>query len=364
MAVSQYRYLFADLLTNQVIAELPMTGVNFTQQLNSIGSFAGHILLSGVNTAGLNVQNATIPARNAIYVDWNGELIWGGIIWSRSYDSEKQTLTINAREFESYFERRLITTTTTYTNLDQCTVAQELITLAQSATYGNIGVQVGSETSGVNVTRTYYGYELKSVHAAIQDLSKALNGFDYNIYVSYDNDGNPQKNFQIGYPRYGKNYTANQTGIPVLELGVNMVNYVWPEDGSTAANSIYALGAGSNEGKLISNAQDATKLTTGWPLLEDQVSYNDITDTTLLGNLSTGKVQSVSYPPTTFKVTSPPFVNPGLDQYDIGDTFRIRFKDDFFPAGLDALYRLIAINVTPGEAGPERTTLTFTTTTN
>ena len=73
-----YRYLFADLLTNDILGELPLTGVSFNQQLNQAGTLQGHLLLSGVNSAGLNVPDATIPARTAIYVDRNGSLVWGG----------------------------------------------------------------------------------------------------------------------------------------------------------------------------------------------------------------------------------------------------------------------------------------------
>ena len=31
--MANYRYLFADLLTNQILAELPLTKVQFSQQL-------------------------------------------------------------------------------------------------------------------------------------------------------------------------------------------------------------------------------------------------------------------------------------------------------------------------------------------
>ena len=364
MATTQYRYLFTDVLTNAVLAELPITGVNFTQQLNTAGTFTGHILLSGVNVTGLNVLNATIPARCAVWVDRNGELVWGGVIWNRTYHSGTQKLTITAREWESYFERRRITQTVSFTNVDQALIAQTLIQNAQSATYGNIGVIVGSETTGVTVSRTYYNYELKSVFGAILDLSRATNGFDFNIYASYDNDGNPQKTFVIGYPRYGNTWTTNPNSKPVWELTGNIVNYEYPEDGSIAANSVYAIGAGSNEGKLISLAQDTSKFTAGWPLLEDQITYSDVTDSTYLGNLASGYVGNVSYPPTTIKLVAPPYINPTLNDFDLGDSARIRIVDDRFPAGLDATYRIVAINVTPGEDAPEEVTLTLTTTTN
>jgi len=119
-----YRYLFADLLTNDILAELPLTGVSFTQQLNQAGALQGHLLLSGMATAEFNVNASTIPGRTGLYVDRNGILIWGGVIWGRTYNSADQTLNLVAREFESYFERRRITTTIDFTNIDQLVIAR------------------------------------------------------------------------------------------------------------------------------------------------------------------------------------------------------------------------------------------------
>lgn len=362
MATTTYRYLFADLLTNQVIAELPITGVSFTQQLNSAGSFTGHLLLSGVNAAGLNVDAGTIPGRTAIYVDRNGVLVWGGIIWGREYNSTSQALTFQAREFESYFERRKITTTQVFNNADQLTIAQSLVNSAQATAAGNIGVTVPSNTSGVLVSRTYYAYELKNVYSALQDLAKQTNGFDMNIEVAYDGGGNPTKSFVFSYPKSGTTYTSESLTAPTFEFpSGNTIEYIYPEDGSIAANTIYGLGAGSNEGKLITTAVDTTKLSTGWPLLEQEANYSDITDATLLAGLTTAQITATSYPPTTLKIAAPPYENPVFGTYKIGDDVRVIIQDNRFPAGLNAIYRLVALSVTPGEDGPERVTLTLTT---
>ena len=77
--MADYRYLFVDLLTDTVQAELPLTGVNFTQSLNSSGALQGTLLLSGLPSAS-NATNATVPAYNALYVERDGVLVWGGII--------------------------------------------------------------------------------------------------------------------------------------------------------------------------------------------------------------------------------------------------------------------------------------------
>jgi hypothetical protein len=363
---TQYRYLLADVLTNQILAELSLTNVNFTQQLNTAGTFTGDLLLSGVNSAGLNVLNSTIPARSAVYVDRNGVLVWGGIIWQREYDSSNQMLKITAREFESYFERRRITSTLTYTNTDQLTIVQQLIEAAQSVPYGNIGVQVGSNTSGVLIgSQIYYNYEQKTYFNAISDLAKNNNGFDFNIAVAYDGSGNPTKTLQLGYPRLGNAYSSTSAKVPTFILPAgNMVQYNYKEDGTKAVNTMYATGAGSNEAKLIATGIDATKTGSGWPLLEDSVNYSNITDSTLLAGLANGQVLAASYPPQTLQIVAPPYVDPVYGTYSLGDQARVVITDPFYPIEFDGNYRIIGLNVTPGEKSAERVTLTLTTTSN
>lgn len=362
--MTAYRYLFADLLTNDIIAELPLTGVSFNKQLNQAGAFNGHLLIGGIDSVAYNVLPATIPGRNAIYVDRDGSLVWGGVIWGRDYTASTQTLEIQAREFESYFERRRITSTLAFTNTDQLSIAQNLMASAQSAPYGNIGVQVGVETSGVLLSRTYYNYELKTYFNALQDLSRAENGFDFNIQVEYDGAGEPSKSLVLGYPRIGTVYSTSNPYAVLFQFPGNIVDYSYPEDGSIAANAVYALGAGSNEGKLIATATDATKYADGWPLLQEQANYSDITDSAYLNQLATGQVLAVSYPPTTIKIVVPAYQTPVFGTYEVGDDARLIITDVRFPNTLDAVYRIVGVNVQPGEDGPERVTLTLTQTTN
>ena len=366
MATTYYRYLFADLLTNNIIAELPITNVNFTQQLNAAGTLTGDLLLSGVSAAKLNVLASTIPGRNAIYVDRAGVLVWGGIIWNREWDTASQHLKVTAREFESYFERRRITTSQSYQGVDQLTVVQSLVNAAQAVPYGNIGVVVPTNTSGVTVNQIYYNYELKTYFSAISDLAKATNGFDFNIKVAYDGGGNLTKTLQLGYPRLGNAYSSTSTTVPVFQLPAgNIVQYNYKEDGTKAANTVYLTGAGSNEAKLIATGTDATKTAAGWALLEDSMNYSNITDSTLLGNMATGQVSVVSYPPQTIQIVAPPYIDPVYGSYSLGDQARVIVTDDFYPSGFDGNFRIIGLNVSPGENNqPERVTLTLTTTSN
>lgn len=138
-----------------------------------------------------------------------------------------------------------------------------------------------------------------------------------------------------------------------------MVEYEYPEDGSIVGNRLYALGAGSNEGKLISVAEDTPKFLDGWALLDITANYSDITDQTVLDNLASAQVTAVSYPPTVLKIVVPAYVNPEFGTYEVGDDARVIITDSRFPNTLDEIYRIVGLSVQPGENGPERVTLTL-----
>lgn len=363
---TQYRYLFADVRTNDILAELPLTAVSFTQVLNSSGSFQGTILGSDAQELGYDITGSTEPARTAIYVDRDGVLIWGGIIWLRTWDSETQHFTFQAREFMSYFERRRITDTLVYENQDQLFIAQDLITLAQGATGGDIGLVVPNNVSGVLVNRIYFDYEFKDVAGAIKDLSNQQDGFDVNIDVAYDNLLEPRKYLRTDYPQRGIQYVSSNPDAIVFEFPGNIVTYEWPDDGAQTANTMYGIGPNSNEAKIRATAVSPTdQITAGWPLLEDTVSYTDQYDPDLLYQQTLGEVTARQVAVVTPKIVVPAYASPVLGSYKTGDECLLRITDDRFPNngsgfGLAQVFRIVAIAVQPGEDGPERVTLTLT----
>ena len=373
--MSEYRYLFADLLTNQVLAELPLSGVRFGQELNTAGPFSGHLLLSGVNSYTLNVSNATQPGRTAVYVDRDGTLVWGGVLWSREYSSVEQKITFAAREFESYFEKRRINFDYNLDQnpIDQLTVVRDLFNYVQglnasSTWYGNananIGVQVPNITSGVQVTKFYNYYDLKPMTEAVYELSKSNTGFDWNIDVYYDSSYNITKILNLEYPRRGRIYSSTDSSSLMLEFPGQIIEYTYPEDGTAATNTMYGLGAGTGVGKLISTQTASDQIAAGWPVLENSVSYTDYWDQTLLDSLTLSQLNAVKNPAVVMTVTVPTYIDPQLGSYKTGDDFRIRITDDRFPTGLDVVRRLSKYEVQVGDAGPERVVMSFVQTTN
>jgi hypothetical protein len=98
-----------------------------------------------------------------------------------------------------------------------------------------------------------------------------------------------------------------------------------------------------------------------------------VTDAAYLTELAQGQTEAVAYPPTVIKIVVPAYVDPVYGSYSIGDDARLRITDERFPstgvgtavqAGLDQVYRIVGVEVQPGENSPERVTLTLTQTTN
>ena len=560
--MADYRYIFADLLTDEQTTELPLAGVSFSSELNTPGSFTGRLLLSGVNSYGYNIDNGTIPGRTAVYVDRDGVIVWGGVLWSRQYNSASQTMTFTAREFESFFEKRRIdfdynvsrtpqdqllvvqnlvkqiqsntrtnlvvnpsfetnlngwsslggspaqitvgalygtgnvqfaysgagtagiqasvgnyipvTASTTYTfsaYVKQASIAGSVVinvmwyaangtTLIQDGTHtlfapdstwqrvsqtvtapagaalarlriykdstesgsststvvyvdavlfeewptlapyfdgtnadtsidivrqqwngtanfststiifypgdnaNDINIIVGNETSGVTVTKFYNNTDLKPLTEAIYELSRSQTGFDWNIDVEYDAYNNIKKYLRLDYPRRGTVYSATDPNALMIEFPGNIIEYSYPEDGSSATNTMYGIGAGSGTGKLISTQIDSGQITAGWPTLQNSVSYTDYYDQTLLDNLTDAQLQAVKNPVVVLTIAIPTYVEPILGTYKVGDDFRIRITDDRFPTTHDVVRRLSRLEVQVGDSGPERAVLSFVVTTN
>lgn len=100
-----YRYYTADLLTNEILAEIPFRGVSYERAIKSAGGFSGSIPVIEATKA-MDIYESTMPGNTALYVVRNGVCVWGGIIWSRAYDVVGRVLNVTASEFPSYFYHR------------------------------------------------------------------------------------------------------------------------------------------------------------------------------------------------------------------------------------------------------------------
>lgn len=369
MTTTQYRYIFVDLLTDQAMIELQLTNVEFSRELNTPGSFRGDFLLGDNRWL---FSNLTTPGRSGLYVERNGSLVWGGIVWSRTYNGTSQTLTYEAREFTSYFEHRRISTDYETTGLwgdDQYDIVRNLITTAFAESGGSLPhFNMTPALSGVTVDKWYSGVELKPLSEAIYELSRSDYGFDWNIDVFYDDAGNFSKYLELTRHR-GLDYFSDPSryvsdpNVHVLEFPGNIASYSYPEDAGSMATRLFGV-FGKGEDNIY--VQSSPYLGAGWPLYESSISMTDYADSAygdplnyfgLDGfqvQMTTSNLAAIEQPIVVMECVTQAWDDPQIGSFKQGDDVRVRITDPRFPTTLDTIMRVSKFTVRPGEDGPEQ----------
>lgn len=374
---AEWTYLLADLRTNAVTAEIPLAGARPSKKVGAAGSLSGTWALSSKWDGG-DPYTLTTPARTALYALRDGRPMWGGILWTRRYDSTTSKVDLGCADWWSYFDHRKVLPllspnpavgdvaqlATTYAAVDQNTIARNLVALAQTHTGGNIGIQLDTTTSNTPRDRTYYGYEMRDVGEALRQLSQVQGGPDvmFDVASNLDSVGRPVRLLRLGTP------TLGQMGSPfVFETGGNILSYTWPSDGSRMASRTYATGSGMETGQLIAVSEDTARYNDGWPLLEHDTNYSTVSDPATLTGHAAGDQRAVRLPVVLPTLTvrgdgrnaSGKVVGPAIGDYGPGDDARVVIKDPFFRAGIDTTMRIVSIDIDPGEGGVETATLTM-----
>src|SRR5262249_46351678 len=141
--------------------------------------------LAAAKTSGAGPQfgykRATSCSNTALFVDFAGHLIWGGILWTSSYDSSdpQKLLKMGATEFGSYFQSRLQAddySATWAAGADPMLIAEQICedALAKGTVMGGITLKLspaGGE-GGPQITPTYPGTALQTVDSIVSILSQ------------------------------------------------------------------------------------------------------------------------------------------------------------------------------------------------
>jgi hypothetical protein len=369
---AQYSYQIADLRTNAILGSLPLTGVNYNKRLCDSGTFSATLDLSSGFKG--DPYDLTSPVIRVLYVMRGDTPAYGGIIWTRKYSSSKRQVQIAGADWWSYYDHRKIlpvlsgaqnTDSTyvagrsvSYSATDQNQIARNLINLAHSHTGGNILVDVASDTTVSNIPRdrTWYGYKLTDVGAALRDLCNVLNGQDLAFDVAAtDSQGRPRRILRQGTPYLGQQGSAH-----VWELGGNVYSYDWPSDGTKMDSRAFATTDGTAEGTPIAAAEDTSLYPLSWPLLESDTNYSNIIDPATLYAHAQSDQQISRLPVVLPVLTVDSDVSPTLDEFGVGDDgrFVVRAGDDLFHSrGLDTSMRVVQINVAPRDEGGEDTSV-------
>jgi len=344
--VKGYRILIGDLVTNSIYEELTVTRLSFSHVLNGPGKCdistspnpQSSALADKIKAS--NIQ----PGRGVIYIEKDGVIVWAGILWEVFVVYPAHRLRLIGEGFWSYFRRRIVRNTVTFTDRDQHYIAKSLIDTAIAETGGSIaGLSTAATnvTSGVEVSRTYYDYNRSQVSTLIENLADRQNGFDFGFTSEWDKTTSPNSvsnGFQCYYPKKG---TINET---VLDIDSNLTRIQWQQKGQKFTNKVYMVGAGTGVDSLLTELTDISSISDGYPLLEHKLAKKEISSTATLTEYNEQELQQRKrvYELLTVE-TNPKSPETRVGAFTTGDIVTVRASRGYLD--LDKYYRIMAYDV-------------------
>lgn len=246
------RVLTQNALTGAWLATaLPVTDLSYGPELSGPGELSGTLEPRLIASQ----PGLVDPGTTFIYVESDGQIQWGGLIWD--VRAKGSSYTIEAASWSSYLQKRFDLDGQhggrgPYTYADRCQIIRNIWAYAQNVPDGDIGVTVDATTSTSTVgtpADVWYSnaWDLKSLGDQVDELVSDQATPEYTCTTTWNsNKSGVVKRIQLGWPRLG----ARRTDIEFTS-GVNIVED--PEEslsGDDYAQVVIGTGAGDGSAKL------------------------------------------------------------------------------------------------------------------
>lgn len=354
---AEYRYIFLELLTDQVIEEINLYGVSATRQLGSPGQFTGSFIFDQTGKQNIDLVSATTPGRSWLVMEREGVPVWWGIVWSRTYQSQSKSCQIYGWGFEAYPQKQRIEVAISVTQQPNTSLFCYLWQHLQSSDPArNIGVQVPNPFPGTGPLKDFsvLPSDEQFYSDEMDKLANAADGFDWTIDLTKNSDGTYMKSLRVGYPTMGA--TQGNPDMIVFEYPGAILNYYETESMADAATNLKALGQGEGADMVTSTVVQNDLITLGWPRWDMDVSFKDVSDQSQLDQIALQQGLVHKAPMPTYKITAKADQDPVLGSYNVGDACQLVIDDPRNPspdgsqAGLDVPSMIIGFQITPPES--------------
>lgn len=331
--MAKVTYVFGDILTGTILEEISMYGVSMSRGIG-MGDLRSAFQLDQTGKSNSDLIAATEPGRSYLVVERDGQPVWDGMVWTRTYQSQAKVLQLYCRAWEHYPERRLIRSDFLNEDVDQRNIFRNLW-LDLLDTDNTPQVEVPSAFSDVVLkTLDIKSFEFKTYREAIDTLSNADDGFDWTIDTARVG-GAYVRSLRVGYPTLG-------AVLPTyFDYPGNILNY-WQNDTlSERGTNIFGLGAGEGSTMLVQEVIHSDLLTAGFPRFDVEVSLKSVNSAELLTSLTLQ--QAVVRKPTSPVITAEIRADrePPFGGYGLGDAAELRFDDPRHPDGTTFTSRIL-----------------------
>lgn len=385
--MTSWAFRSVQTVSGAFVAYLPFTNVRWSRILNGAGSFSAELTLPRVDamadaltvagelvvvgdemvTVGATkarteslvrgYRDGTTPLSRCVYVERDGVVL--DAYWLVEREPTETGVRVSGVQMWGLLRKRRIRWEAKFTGIDQLAIARSLVTRTQEQSGGNLGITLGTETSGRLRDREWQPWEDKPLGEAIEQLAAVIDGFDFRLDVERSGDTYTRR-LRLFHPRAGRD--AISTG-HVWSLGANMTHLAWPESGERSENSVAALGDGEGVAKVRTVHTDTAVLAEGHPLLEGTILHSSVRDVATLDGHARAHLEDFARPITRPRATVLADKAPALGAYVPGDFARLVVpprRHVWWPDGLDVFRRIVEIHgQVPVDGEPELVDLIF-----
>lgn len=320
--------------------ELPAEIITYGERLNLPGAISFK-LAAAHETA---TRAIVAPGVHEVGILRNQQMVWAGPVLTVAEPNKPEngewTLDFGGEGLLHYLWRWRVTSTLEFVAEDQFAIAQALIDHHQDKAGGDFGIDTsGVGVSGVDRDRTYFGYELKNIGEAVQQLAEVEGGFDYSI--------DPMtRAFTAHYPQRG----SRKTDLVWDERNIRM--FARTIDSKAQASQVRGVGAGEGESAIRASIQSSAAVAT-YGLTQEIYSDTSISEQdTLLGHIQ--RQLALFENPAEMLAVTVDTDEPNVFSYQVGDEGRVVWPSSYDP--VNRFMRLVGRDIV-WESGEERAVL-------
>lgn len=359
--LTSYRYVFGTLRDEKIIAEIPLYGTYMDLELNAGGRFDGNFSLDMTGYDNQVLLDATIPGRCFVVVERDDKPIWGGFVWSRTFQSQSKNVQIYAQSFENYPQYQLVRSSFSRSSDEQLDIFHELWTHMQAVDGRDINIIAELNAHEVVVRKTVevLASDYKFYYEIMSSLSDASDGFDWIIDIFKDGPSY-RKVLRTGYPTLGTPDPSNL----IIEYPGAILNYYATESMSVSGTNVFTLGSGEGSAMVFKQTTQTQLVNLGFPRWDYVSSHKDVEKQALIDTIA-NKEKVARKPPMmvikpTIKAGRPDVVTPDFSSFGLGDACRLVIRDSRFPSGFNFDTRIIKWALKPQQnESTEEYTLLF-----
>jgi hypothetical protein len=358
----QYRYYFEDLSTGLLLDELPgLYGTYMTANLSSPGEMTASIRMDTPYRTVTNILESTMPGRTKIWVERDSVLIWGGILWARTYQSDGRSMQFNARTFDSYLGKD-------YNDVDVTIGPGYKVDITR-----DFFVRAFTQGAGAPSDCLEFFPVIGNEHTHWDDMVKEYvrGGVEYRILYYKNSVGKRCAKVQFGRWDRDNSSTYRMLGVPYTEgtprqlfqYPGDISKYFWPESAADAANELAGIGKADGATTPRAVVSNPSSIQAGYPRLRKRFTFSETESEDVLTQTLNSMRDTLAPPrtdPTFALVLQSGTVDGQFGNWALGDYFDYVIADPYrFPSARRGSTRITGWALKPGDSdGAESVGLT------